>query len=164
MADHTEVRLEKPTDDGSEVVAYFAPNFEVQPSFDNDLFTAERAAERPTVARDNRQYSHELAVEGVFEDSDRLPDAHRSDVEAMIGSSPATARQQVNRLVHYATTVGGPFHLYEGSDEYTAESADAVDVANGVYPVVQIASIQPPSQGGLSRFEYSVQFVVGVPR
>lgn len=164
MADHTEVRLEKPTDDGNDVVAYFAPNFEVQPSFDNDLFTAERAADRPTVARDNRQYSHELAVEGVFEDSDRLPDAHRSDVEAMLGSSPVTARQQVNRLVHYATQVGGPFHLYEGDDRYTAESTEAVDIENGVYPAVQIASIEPPSQGGLSRFEYSVQFVVGVPR
>lgn len=161
MSDHTEVRLETP---GGDVVAYFAPNFEVQPSFDNDLFTAERAADRPSVVRDNRQFSHDLAVEGVFEDSDNLPDAHRSDVETMVGSSPATARQQVNRLVHYATQVGGPFYLYEGTDEYTAESASAVDVANGVYPSVQIASIEPPSQGGLSRFEYSVKFVVGVPR
>ncbi|NEU57107.1 hypothetical protein [Halorussus sp. MSC15.2] len=165
MADHTEVRLEKPRENADDdVVAYFAPNFEVQPSFDNDLFTAERATSRPTVARDNQQYSHELSVEGVFEDSDRLPDAHRADVEAMVGSSPATARQQVNRLVHYATQVGGPFYLYEGTDEYTAESTAAMDVQNGVYPAVQIASVEPPSQGGLSRFEYSVQFVVGVPR
>lgn len=165
MADHTEVRLEKPRENAAnEVVAYFAPNFEVQPSFDNDLFTAERAADRPAVVRDNRQYSHELSIQGVFEDSDRLPQAHRDDVEALVGSSPATARQQVNRLVYYATQVGGPFHLYEGDDEYTAESTGAVDIENGVYPAVQIASIEPPSQGGLSRFEYSVQFVAGVPR
>lgn len=164
MSEHTEVRLEKPTASGNEVVAYFAPNFEVQPSFDNDLFTAERASNRPSVVRDNQQYSHEIAVEGVFEDSDRLPDAHRADVESMLDSAPAMARQQVNRLVYYATQVGGPFHLYEGDDEYTAESVSAVDIENGVYPAVQIASVEPPSQGGFSRFEYAVQFAVGVPR
>jgi hypothetical protein len=161
MSEHTNFRLETP---GGDVVAYFAPNFEVQPAFKNDLFEAERTQNEPTVVRDNQLFSHKLSVQGVFEDTDNLPPDHASDVEAMIGSSPATARDQVNRLVHYATQVGGPFHLYEGGDEYTATSAEAMDVESGVYPVVQIESVKPPSQGGLSRFEYAVEFVVGVPR
>lgn len=161
MSDHADVRLETP--DGTPV-AYFAPNFEVQPSFDNDLFTAERTQSDPSIVRDNQRYSHELSVHGVFEDSDRLPPDHADAVEAMVGSAPATARDQVNRLVHYATEVGGPFHLYEGGDEYTATSHTETDVENGVYPVVQIRSVEPPSQGGFSRHDYSVRFVVGVPR
>lgn len=160
MSGHTDVRLETPDGD---VVAYFAPNFEVQPKLGNDLYAAERAGATPAVVRDNQQYSHELSIQGVFEDAANLPSAHASDVESLVGT-PATARDQVNHLVHYATQVGGPFHLYEGDDEYTATDASAVDVQNGVFPAVQIASIKPPSQAGLPRFEYAVDFVVGVPR
>ncbi len=165
MTNHTAVRLEKHFDDGTtDVVAYFAPNFEVRPSFSNDLFTATQPNENPAVARDNRTYSHEVEVSGSFEHSDNLPAAHASDVESLVGSTPATARDQVNRLVYYATQVGGPFRLYEGADEYTATTASDVDVANGVFPVVQIDQIDPPSEGGIARQEYSVSFVVGVPR
>lgn len=161
MTDHTDVRLETP--DGT-VVAYFAPNFEVDPSLSNDLHVAERAQGRPTIARDNRLLSHEISVQGVFEHTNNLPSAHASDVESLVGSSPATARDQVNRLVHFVRDVGGPFHLYEGADEYTAHDESAVDVQSGVYPVVQVANVKPPSHGGLARYEYSVSFVVGVPR
>jgi len=161
MGDHTDVRLETP--DGT-VVAYFAPNFEVKPSFGNDLHTAERTGTDPTIVRDNQRYSHDLSVQGVFEDADNLPAAHAADVKSLVGESPATARDQVNRLVHFATQVGGPFHLYEGDDEYTATESSAVDVQAGVYPAVQIADVTPPSQAGLPRFEYNVDFVVGVPR
>lgn len=161
MSDHTNVRLETP---GGGVVAYFAPNFEVKPTFANDLHEAERSGDDPPVVRDSRRYSHDLSVQGVFEDAANLPAAHAADVEAMVGTSPATARDQVNRLVYYATQVGGPFHLYEGDDEYTATDPADVDLQNGVFPAVQIAEITPPSQAGLPRFEYAVDFVVGVPR
>ena len=161
MSDHTAVRLETPD---SDVVAYFAPNFVVQPQFGNDLYTAERAGDAPAIARDNLQYSHDVSIQGVFEDSVNLPQAHATALEAVFDSAAVTARDQVNRLVHYATEVGGPFFLYEGEDEYTALDAGDVDVSDGVYPAVQIASVKPPSQGGLSRFEYAVDFVVGVPR
>lgn len=161
MSDHRNVRLE--TTDGT-VVAYFAPNFEVKPRFSNDLHEAERTGEDPTIVRDGQRYSHELSVQGVFEDSPNLPQAHADDVEALVGSSSATAREQVNRLVYYATQVGGPFHLYEGDDRYTATDPTDVDLQNGVYPAVQIAEVAPPSQAGLPRFEYAVDFVVGVPR
>lgn len=160
MSDHTNVRLETP--DGT-AVAYFAPNFEVKPKFTNDLHTAERTDDVAAIARDNLRYSHELSVQGAFEHSDNLPAAHADDVEALVGSSPATARDQVNRLVYFATRVGGPFHLYEGTDEYTATDRSQVDVRGGVYPVVQISDIKPPSQAGLPRFEYAVDFVVGLP-
>ena len=159
--DHTDVRLETPDGD---VVAYFAPNFEVTPQFSNDLYTAERSEKAPAIARDNLRYTHELSVQGIFEHSDALPPAHAEDLEGLFETSPVTARDQVNRLVYYATQVGGPFHLYEGEDEYTATDAEEVDVEAGVYPTVQIAGVQPPSHGGLSRFEYAVDFVVGVPR
>lgn len=161
MSDHTNVRLETP--DGT-VVAYFAPNFEVKPRFSNDLHEAERAGADPPVVRDSQRYTHELSVQGAFEDTANLPAAHADDVETLIGTSPASPRDQVNRLVYYATQVGGPFHLYEGADEYTATDESGVDVQSGVYPAVQIADVSPPSQAGLPRFEYSVDFVVGVPR
>lgn len=162
MADHTEVRLETP--DGT-VVAYLAPNFEVEPSFGNDLHEAERAGSRPTVVRDNQQYSHTLSVRGVFEDAEALPGPHRDALRAIFPTDarPITARDQVNRLLAFVVEQGGPFHLYEGSDEYTATSASEVDLAVGVYPVVNVDSVKPPSQGGLSRFEYTIEFVVGVP-
>ncbi|MFC7140921.1 hypothetical protein ACFQMA_13940 [Halosimplex aquaticum] len=161
MGDHTDVRLE--TQDGT-VVAYFAPNFEVKPKISNDLHEADRSGGDPPVVRDGQRYSHDLSVQGVFEHSSNLPAAHADDVESMVGAAPVTPRDQVNRLVYYATQVGGPFHLYEGADEYTATDPADVNLRAGVYPAVQIAEITPPSQAGLPRFEYAVDFTVGVPR
>lgn len=162
MSDHTNVRIE--TTDGT-VVAYLAPNFEITPTLKNDLF-AQDVTDGKTVARDNQIVRHEIVAQGAFEHSDSLRSAHASALTSLFGKSPVTARDQVNRIEHYMKYEGGPFHFYEGSDEYTATTQDSVDVqaSPAIKPVVQLDEFRPPSEAGLSRFEYMIKMVVGVPR
>lgn len=170
QSDHTEIRLEK----NGEVVAYFAPNFEVQPTADNDLEPGGGMAMphgRPPRVRDFRKIMEEVTVQGQFHDTHdpetgtpALPADHISDLQTAFGKEVVTARDQVRRIRHFMHEVGGPFELYEGDDEYTAGHAGAVDWENGTFPVVQISQFRPPQMGGHSRFEYTVQMVVGVPR
>lgn len=153
------IRLEKRMDDGSrEVVAYFAPNFEINPVLKNDLFAADRPRGRGTIARDNQVYRYEVVVQGVFEDHWNLPDDHAQALDAI---DARTARQQVNRLKEFLLNEGGPFELYEGFDEYTAYDMDNADYANGVFPTVQVDEFRPTREMGSPRFEYMVQFIVG---
>jgi hypothetical protein len=161
MSNHTEIRLETL---GGTVIAYFAPNFTVRPTFDNDLKGNPLPREETEIVRDLRVIQSEVAVQGVFEDSRNLPDAHKTALENLFGTAPVTPRMQVNRILDYMYTVGGPYGFYEGDDEYTAENSSNVDWANGVKPVVNISQFRPPSDGGLSRFEYMVQLKPGVER
>lgn len=160
MSDHTSVRLE--TTSGT-VIAYLAPNFEVKPTFKNDLFSQD-ATEGKSIVRDHQIIAHELVAQGVFMDSREVRDAHRTDLENLFGTSPVTPRDQVNRVVSYVRGEGGPYHFYEGSDSYTATDSANVDVANGVYPVVQVDEFRPPQESGRPRFEYMLRMKVGVPR
>lgn len=177
MSDHTEIRMEHPTTSvtGSNVVAYFAPNFEVQPTGNNDLKPEgglPMPRDRPARVRDFREIMHEVTVQGVFEDTHdpesgtpNLPSEHISDLQSMFDTSfPVTARDQVRRVWHYFQNIGGPFELYEGDDEYVHTNPSDVDYLDGEFPVVQISQFRPPSMGGHSRFEYMVQCVVGTPR
>lgn len=161
MSEHTEIRLETT---GGTVIAYFAPNFEVQPLLDNDLKGQPLPRGDPSVIRDLRLIQTEITVQGAFEDSDELPAAHKSDLESLFGKSPVTARDQVRRIRRFMQEDGGPFVLYEGADEYSAQTASAVDRANGVYPTVNVKQFRPPSLGGHSRYEYMVKMKVGMPR
>ena len=161
MSDHTEIRLETP---GGTVIAYFAPNFEVRPTLDNELKGNPLPRGETEIVRDLRLIQHEVTVQGVFEDSRNLPDVHASELESVFGTAPVTPRMQVNRIEHYMYEVGGPFYFYEGADEYTVEDDANVDWQNGIKPVVNISQFRPPSDGGQSRFEYMVQLKPGVER
>jgi len=164
MAPHEDVRLETP---GGDVVAYLAPNFEINPTLKNNLYS-ESVTEGKTVARDNQIIQHEIVAQGVFEHSENLPPAHATDLESadMFDSSPVTPRMQVNRVEHYMKYVGGPFHFYDGDDHYIAASESAVDVeaSPAIKPNVQISEFRPPKQSGRPRFEYMLKLIVGVSR
>lgn len=157
---YTNIRLEKT--DGT-VIAYFAPNFEVRPILDNDLFANALPRGSPTIVRDLRKYQHEITLQGVFEHSNNLPSDHATALENLFGFSPVTARDQVRRVQRIALNTGGPFHFYDDPDQYTETDEANVDIANGIYPTVNLDQFRPPSQGGLDRQEYVVKLSVGVP-
>lgn len=170
MSDHTEIRLKK----NGTVVAYLAPNFEVNPVDDNSLVPGGGEAlpgDRPTRVRDQQLIRSQITVQGSFEpthDPDtgtpNLPQAHIDDLQSLFDKQLVTARDQVNRIRSYLHTVGGPFELYEGEDEYTATTGSDVDWEEGTFPVVQISQFRPPSMGGHRNFEYMIEFVVGTER
>lgn len=160
MSDHTNIRLEK---DGT-VVAYFAPNFEVTPTLDNDLKGNPLPREDTAIIRDMRLITHELTIQGVFEDSRNLPDAHKTALESLFGTAPVTPRMQANRIESYMFTVGGPFDFYEGNDSYTASQTSALDWESGVKPMVNISQFRPPQEAGMDRWEYVCKLKPGMER
>lgn len=159
MSDHTSIRLETT---GGTVVAYFAPNFRVEPVFKNNLFAEEMPGEDSGIVQDVGTIRHEVTIQGVFESTDNLPSVHTSDLQSLFSTSgEVTAREQVNRIKDYMFQ-GGPFNFYDGTDSYTATSNGGVDRANGTFPVVNIDEFRPPSEGGFAKFEYVIKLVVGV--
>lgn len=164
---HREIRLEKrhPDDEIDGVVAYLAPNFEVNPVLSNDLKTGDSLQRWPNnIIRDFRLITHEITVQGAFEHSEELPKSHRDDLEELFGKSPVTARDQIDRVLRYAKTHGGPFELYDGFDEYTATTGGNTDYQTGTFPTVQISEIRRPSTSGVSWTEYMIRMTVGVER
>lgn len=163
MSDHTHTRLETPA---GEVVMYLAPNAEYRPVYKNDLKAQARPRGKPTIARDQQMWTTEFTLQGTLEDSDNLPVAHEDDLVALNSnwSRPVTAIQQKNRMTHFLLDYGGPFYLFDGTDEYTAESQSAVDIENGVYPTVQVDEWRPPRDSGKSRVEYTLKMKTGVSR
>jgi hypothetical protein len=159
MSDHTNVRLETT---GGTVIAYLAPNQETTVIDNNDLFEGPRKGGTPSKAIDSQVIQTEISVQGELEHSDNLPDAHATDLETLFGTSPVTALDQVNRIRDYLWEQGGPFYLHADENEYTAESESAVDVANGVYPTVQVDQFRPVRAEGLDRVSYTIKMIVGV--
>ena len=159
---HEQIRLETLS---GETIAYFAPNAETTRSFDNDL-TANALPDQESspLVLDFGQWTAEITLQGFFETTEGLPPAHASDVEALVGESPATAKDQLNYFV--ASTVfggdGGPYALYDEGDEYTATTNAEVDVEENIYPAVSIEQIQPSLNSGESRQSYTVKFRPGV--
>jgi len=161
VAPHEEIRLE--TLDGT-VIAYFAPNAEVTRSFDNDV-TQEGlpGGDEASLVLDFGQWTTEVTVQGFFESSEGLPQAHADDLETLFGKSPVTAQDQFNRLVGF-TAYGqtGPYALYNEGNEYTATGQAGVDVQAGTYPAVAVSQIQPSRVSGETREAYTVRFNAGV--
>ena len=153
------IRLQK----GNEVIAYFAPNFEINPVMKNNLYAADQPRGRGTIARDNQVYRLEVVVQGVFENTKSLPSDHANAIKSMDSSwsGEVTPRQQVNRIKHFLMNEGGPFEFYEGEDEYTAYDMEDADYQRGVFPTVQVDEFRPTRDMGSPRFEYMVKFVVG---
>lgn len=160
MSNHTDIRLETT---GGTVVAYLAPNFKIEPVAKNNLFSQARPRGKPAITRDNKMVQHQIVAQGVFEHSENLPAAHKNDLETLFGTAPVTARDQVNRVFDYMIQEGGPFHLYDVTDEYKYGTGN-VDYSSGKYPPVQIEEFRPPSEGGFERFNYMIKFEVGVER
>jgi hypothetical protein len=163
MSDYTHTRLETP--DGT-VVMYLAPNAKYQPVYKNDLHSQARPRGSAPISRDKRMWSTEFTLQGELVDSDDLPPAHEADLVALDDSwsAPVTAVQQKNRLTYFLLDVGGPFYLYDGADEYTAEDESEIDRANGIFPTVQVEEYRPPRDAGLARLNYTVKFREGVER
>jgi len=158
MSDHTTQRLETQNGD---VVAYLAPTLEVNPSFDNDLSEEPLPDREGAIVRDLSLFSHEVVFQGTFEHSDNLPDAHAGDLDTLFGGLPVTPEDQVNRIIAFAYQQLGPYNLYDGDNEYTATSVSGVDVANGVYPTVDISQIRPTSNAGEPRNGFTIRLSVG---
>ena len=161
---HQEIALVKTYEDGSrDVVAYFAPNFEINPVMKNNLFSADRPRGRGTVVRDNQLYRFEIILQGTFEDSRNLPTVHEYELLALDDDwdEYVTPRMQVNRIKEFLMNEGGPFELYEGEDEYTAYEMEDADYANGRFPTVQVDEFRPTRDMGSPRWEYMVKFIVG---
>lgn len=158
MSDYDYIRLET----RNEVVMYFAPNFEVSPVMKNDVFAADRPRGRGTIARDNQMYRMEISIQGEFLGTDELPQPHTEALQDLFGvSGEVTARDQVNRIKDYLLNVGGPFELYDGSDEYSAYEQSAADYADGVFPTVQPDEFRPSREAGTERQQYMLKMVVG---
>lgn len=168
-SNYEEIRLVEPTDDEdgqNRVIAYFAPTFEVVPRHGNDLFEAPLAGARPSVVRDNGLWTSEVTVQGTFQHSDNVPPAFREALLELFDAEEAvTPTDQINRLVEHVV-YGDPGHyeFYHNENEYTATSADGVDVGNNVYPVVRVADLSVPEDGEASglRADFEVQLVVGI--
>lgn len=158
MSDHTNQRLETQSGD---VVAYLAPTLEVNPNYDNDLQEEPLPDTEGSVVRDLSLFSHEIVFQGAFEHSDNLPDAHATDLDTLFGGLPVTPRDQVNRIIAFAYQQLGPYELYDGSDEYSATSVSGLDVANGVYPTVDISQVRPTSNAGEPRRGFTIRLSVG---
>lgn len=167
MSAHTNTRLE--TADGT-VVAYLAPNFEVNGISDNDLTADARPRGEPMLARDLQLISFEVTAQGQFEHSDQLPSGHVTDLESIVGhSAPITAREQVNRIrefLHDRTmtadgTVAKPFHFYDGPDSYDNVAGD-IDWAAGQFPPVNVSAFRPVDEPGAGRYEYTLSLQVGL--
>ena len=163
---HERIRLETLTSpEGEGVLAYFAPNAETTRSFDNDITSdAIPDQESSALVLDFGQWTAEITLQGFFETTEGLPPEHAADVEALVGESPASAKDQLNYLI--SNTVfggdGGPYALYDEGDKYTATTNAEVDVANNVYPAVAIEQIQPSVNSGESRQSYTIKFRPGV--
>ena len=158
---HDAIRLE--TTDGT-VISYFAPSFEFEPSWNNDV------TENPVPGNnslplilDLNEWTAEITVQGTFEDSTNLPQEHRQALLSLDDwTEPITAQQQVDRLTDMVVYGGSaPYHLYVEGREFTATSPSQVDPANGVYPAVSVTEIRTPQEAGLNRDEYLVRFAIG---
>jgi len=163
VSDHTRIRLE--TLDGTQTLAYFAPNAETTRSFDNDLTTsALPSQDAAPLTLDFGQWTAEITLQGFFETTSALPDAHATAVETMVGKSPATAKDQLNHLIENTVFAGdgGPYALYDDGDEYTATTSGSVEPTANVYPAVSIEQIQPSFNSGQTREAYTIKFVPGV--
>jgi len=165
MEPHERIRLETLGPD-PEVIAYLAPNAETNRSFDNSTETfALPDGESSAVSLDFGSWTAELTVQGFFESSESLPEAHKNDLESqdMFGKSPVTARDQFNRLLDMTVFGGtGPYALYNEGDEYRAQTQGEVNVADGIYPGVVPSQIRPALNSGETREAYTIQFDVGV--
>jgi len=172
MSDHTNTRLVHPSTglgpNDSNIVALFAPSFEVNPEDKNDLHELAMPRDRPRISRDRRQTATTLTVQGEFMHGESLPSEHRSTLEEMFGTPNATAREQVNRIRHYMHEIGGPFEFYdEGdgyADEYRVQDVSNLDRKNGVFPAVNLDLVRATRSAGLDREEYTVKLSVGVER
>ena len=163
---HERIRLETlDTPEGEGVLAYFAPNAETTRSFDNDLFAAALPDnDTSPLVLDHGQWTAEITLQGFFETTEGLPPAHAADVEALVGESPASAKDQLNYLI--SNTVfsgdGGPYALYDEGDRYIAKENPEVNVEESVYPAVSIEQIQPGLNSGETRESYTIKFRPGV--
>lgn len=159
MSEHTTFRLETTT---GTVVAYLAPGTRVGIPGSNDLFGGARPRGEAPIRVDKRVIDKEIQVTGKLVHSDNMPPNHQSDISTLFGGLPVTPRDQENRIWFYMQSQGGPFHFYDGANEYTASSQAGIDRENGVFPQVQVKDFTPAQREGKPYKDYTLKLRPGL--
>ncbi len=159
MSLYTEYRLVKL----GVVVAYLTPIGGINAVSKANIFAADRAKGKGTIARDNLQIRHEVVVQGDFVHSNDLPAAHRAALQSLFSTSQVTPDMQRRRVDAARLAVGGQFDLYLGGDQYTATSESGVSYARdgNTYPQVTIDEFRWDWDGNPNRIMYTLKFIVG---
>lgn len=150
-----------------EVVAYFAPVFEVTPTDTNEVFESPRGDDRTAIVRDNGLWTSELTIQGTFHHSDALSADFQDALQTLFGQQTVTPDDQINRLRSMTVYAApSPFHFYHRENEYTQTSAEGLDVEDGVYPAVGISELRVPEDGETSgnQADFLVRLSVGLER
>lgn len=158
------IRLETRSGD---VVAYFAPTFEVTPQDQNEVFESPRGSDRPTIVRDNGLWTSELTVQGAFHHSDSVGEPLRSALQDLFGQQTVTPDDQINRLRSFTVYDDpGALHFYHRENEYRATSQSTLDIENGVYPAVSVTELRMPEDGETSTLQtdFMVRMSIGLER
>lgn len=162
MGNYDDIRLE--TKDG-EVIAYFAPNFEVNPMDRNEIGHNPRV-NRVALVRNRNKWTSELTIQGNFEHSEEVPIEHKNALESLFGKSPVTPQDQVNRLRAFTVYSDSEesLNFYHMGNSYIVSRSSEVDVLSGLYPEVAVGEIRTPEEAGLGRKEYMINLLIGEGR
>ena len=162
---YNDVRLEK---DGA-VVMYLAPTSQITPVLKNESDLRLRHKRFPGAA-DTRRYWHEVAVQGMFEHSDDLPEDHRTALQDLFDREQVTPEMQLRRIFQYVFTHGGAFELYTPHILYICPDIDWVieHPIMGEKPVVMqtavIDEIRAWWVSGRPRIDWTIKFLAGGQR
>lgn len=135
----------------------------------NNLFAADRANAKGTVAVDKRVYRTEIVIQGTAVPASEMQPDHRTAVQTLFGASVVPARAQIRYLKALAEFAGGAYHLYAYEDTYSAASVDDLDysgvhlLTGHTYPPVTFDEFRFNPEPGLARIPYTAKFVVGFP-
>ena len=149
--------------DTNVVVAYCAPNFKVLPVYTDDVKHYKMQRGRAQKYNDRLLFILEVTIQGTFEDSTNLPDDHKTALEALFGTSPVTARMQVNRILDAAMNNQQGYQLWVGSDAYAFDNEGDLDYPIGKFPTAWLKEFRPTKPSGLTRVEYLLRFLIGLP-
>lgn len=145
------------------VVAYIAPQIQVDSVDKNNLTGGPRPGERAAISRDRGLIQEELTVQWDCVHSDLLPDDHKAALAVLFGALPVTPEQQVNRLLQYFHA-GGPFEFYRGTDQYKAVNDAAINRGAGIFPNVQWGEARRTYKPAGSKIPVVIRLMAGVER
>lgn len=165
--EYLNLRLVRPAD--GETLYWFCPAEITDSVSKNNLFVADRAKGKGTIAVDKRTYRIELVIQGYAIPTSEMQPDHRAAMQARFGASNVSARAQIRYLKALAEFVGGTYHLYAYEDRYAAATVDDLDysaqhlLSGHTYPPVTFDEIRYNPEPGKARIPYMVKFVVGFP-
>ena len=135
----------------------------------NNIFAADRAKAKGTIAVDKRVYRIELTIQGHAVPTSEMQPDHRAAMQARFGASNVSARAQIRYLKALAEFAGGAYHLYAHEDRYSAATVEDLDysaqhlLSGHTYPPVTFDEFRYNPDPGLARIPYTAKFIVGFP-